>query len=80
MQAFFVFRQNRGALLCHMASLSFENCKLERQIASTSFYVDGQWRYDESQHHESGEYSIVNTLLLGMDYMDVDNEAFRRMA
>ncbi|KAG6724229.1 hypothetical protein I3842_03G248800 [Carya illinoinensis] len=49
-------------------------------VFSTSFYVDGQWRYDESQHHESGEYSIVNTLLLGMDYMDVDNEAFRRMA
>ncbi|KAF5465510.1 hypothetical protein F2P56_015510 [Juglans regia] len=43
------------------------------------FYVDGQWRYDESQHHESGEYGMVNTLLLATDYMDVDNEAFRRM-
>ncbi|KAG6668137.1 hypothetical protein I3843_01G141800 [Carya illinoinensis] len=43
------------------------------------FYVDGQWRYDESQHHESGEYGTVNTLLLATDYMDVDNEAFRRM-
>ncbi|XP_041026903.1 sucrose nonfermenting 4-like protein isoform X4 [Juglans microcarpa x Juglans regia] len=43
------------------------------------FYVDGQWRYDESQHHESGEHGMVNTLLLATDYMDVDNEAFRRM-
>ncbi|KAG6688076.1 hypothetical protein I3842_11G106100 [Carya illinoinensis] len=27
----------------------------------------------------SGEYRMVNTLLLGMDYMDVGNEAFRHM-
>ncbi|KAG6636381.1 hypothetical protein CIPAW_11G107000 [Carya illinoinensis] len=27
----------------------------------------------------SGEYRMVNTLILGMDYMDVGNEAFQRM-
>ncbi|XP_059447211.1 sucrose nonfermenting 4-like protein isoform X2 [Corylus avellana] len=44
------------------------------------FYVDGQWRYDESQPYVPGEYGVVNTVLLATDYMDVDNEAFRRMA
>jgi hypothetical protein len=43
------------------------------------FYVDGQWRYDESQPYVTGENGVVNTLLLATDYMDVDNEAFRRM-
>lgn len=58
------------------------------------FYVDGEWRHDEHQPYISGEYGIVNTVLLGTDpnflpvlppdivsgsSMDVDNEAFRRM-
>ncbi|XP_065630896.1 sucrose nonfermenting 4-like protein isoform X2 [Quercus suber] len=43
------------------------------------FYVDGQWRYDESEHHVSGEYGIVNTLHLSTDDMDVDTETFRRV-
>lgn len=44
------------------------------------FYVDEQWRNDESQPSVTGDYGVVNTLLLATDYMDVDNEAFRRMA
>ncbi|KAG2721519.1 hypothetical protein I3760_02G085100 [Carya illinoinensis] len=45
------------------------------------FYVDGQWRYDDSlPYYESSEYGMVNTLISATDYMDVDNEAFRRMA
>ncbi|XP_047153767.1 sucrose nonfermenting 4-like protein [Vigna umbellata] len=58
------------------------------------FYVDGEWRHDEHQPCLSGEYGIVNTVLLATDpsfvplltpdivsgsNMDVDNEAFRRM-
>lgn len=43
------------------------------------FYVDGQWRYDESEHHVTGEYGIVNTLHLSTDDMDVDTETFRRV-
>lgn len=43
------------------------------------FYVDEQWRNDESQPSVTGDYGVVNTLLLATDYMDVDNEAFRRM-
>ncbi|XP_019425810.1 PREDICTED: sucrose nonfermenting 4-like protein isoform X1 [Lupinus angustifolius] len=58
------------------------------------FYVDGEWRHDEHQPYVSGEYGIVNTVLLATDpnyipvltreipsgnNMDVDNEAFRRM-
>ncbi|XP_014510271.1 sucrose nonfermenting 4-like protein [Vigna radiata var. radiata] len=58
------------------------------------FYVDGEWRHDEHQPCLSGEYGIVNTVFLATDpfvplltpdtvsgsNMDVDNEAFRRMA
>ncbi|XP_027368683.1 sucrose nonfermenting 4-like protein [Abrus precatorius] len=58
------------------------------------FFVDGEWRHDEHQPYMSGEYGIVNTVLLATDpnmvpvltpdtvsgsNMDVDNEAFRRM-
>ncbi|KAJ1427280.1 Immunoglobulin-like fold [Sesbania bispinosa] len=58
------------------------------------FFVDGEWRHDEHQPYISGEYGIVNTVLLATDpnfvpgltpnivsgsNMDVDNEAFRRM-
>ncbi|KAE9609588.1 hypothetical protein Lal_00006748 [Lupinus albus] len=58
------------------------------------FYVDGEWRHDEHQPYMSGEFGIVNTVLLATDpnfipilppdiasgsNMDVDNEAFRRV-
>ncbi|TKY54130.1 Sucrose nonfermenting 4 protein [Spatholobus suberectus] len=58
------------------------------------FFVDGEWRHDEHQPYVSGEYGIVNTVLLATDpnfvpiltpemvsgsNMDLDNEAFRRM-
>ncbi|KAK9985646.1 hypothetical protein SO802_030597 [Lithocarpus litseifolius] len=40
------------------------------------FYVDGKWGYDESEHHVTGDYGIVNALHLSTDDMDVDNDAF----
>ena len=40
------------------------------------FYVDGKWGYDESEHHVTSDYGIVNTLHLSTDDMDVDNDAF----
>ncbi|KAH1243658.1 Sucrose nonfermenting 4-like protein [Glycine max] len=58
------------------------------------FFVDGEWRHDDHQPCVSGEYGIVNTVLLATDpnivpvltpeivsgsNMDVDNEAFRCM-
>ncbi|KAL4598236.1 hypothetical protein ACB092_11G046500 [Castanea dentata] len=33
------------------------------------FYVDGKWGYDESEHHVTGDYGIVNTLCLQMTWM-----------
>jgi hypothetical protein len=42
------------------------------------FYVDGQWRYDESEPYVTGDYGIVNTLVVATDDMDVDNDSFRR--
>lgn len=58
------------------------------------FFVDGEWRHDEHQPYISGEYGIVNTVLLPTDpnfipvlppdivsgsNMDVDSETFRRV-
>lgn len=58
------------------------------------FFVDGEWRHDEHQPYISGEYGIVNTVLLATDpnfipvlppdivsgsNMDVDSETFRRV-
>ena len=40
------------------------------------FYVDGKWGYDESKHHVTGDYGIVNTLHLSTDDMTIDNDAF----
>uniref|UniRef100_A0A7N2R632 Uncharacterized protein n=1 Tax=Quercus lobata TaxID=97700 RepID=A0A7N2R632_QUELO len=40
------------------------------------FYVDGKWGYDESEHHVTSDYGIVNTLHLSTDDMDVDNDVF----
>ena len=55
------------------------------------FFVDGEWRHDEHQPYVSGEYGIVNTILLATDpnilpnpgissgpSMDVD-EAFQNL-
>ena len=39
------------------------------------FYVDGKWGYDESEHHVTGDYEIVNTPHLSTDDMNVDNDA-----
>lgn len=56
------------------------------------FFVDGEWRHDEHQPYVSGDYGIVNTILLATDpnfmpnpgitsgpNMDVDNEAFQNL-
>ncbi|KAF3456191.1 hypothetical protein FNV43_RR00841 [Rhamnella rubrinervis] len=55
------------------------------------FFVDGEWKHDEHQPFTTGEYGLVNTMLLATDpnflpgnvspgsNMDVDNEAFRRL-
>ncbi|KAH7513319.1 hypothetical protein FEM48_Zijuj12G0189000 [Ziziphus jujuba var. spinosa] len=58
------------------------------------FFVDGEWKHDEHQPFVTGEYGIVNTVLLATanflpgnvspgissgSNMDVDNEAFRRL-
>ncbi|XP_077240733.1 sucrose nonfermenting 4-like protein [Tasmannia lanceolata] len=58
------------------------------------FYVDGEWRHDEQQPVATGNYGVVNTVLLTRDpdpiprilapetprmNMDVDNDAFQRM-
>ncbi|AES91833.2 putative CBS domain, immunoglobulin E-set [Medicago truncatula] len=57
------------------------------------FFVDGEWRHDEHTPHITGDYGIVNTVLLATDpfvpvlppdivsgsNMDVDNETFQRV-
>ncbi|XP_022959226.1 sucrose nonfermenting 4-like protein isoform X2 [Cucurbita maxima] len=59
------------------------------------FFVDGEWRHDEQQTCISGEYGVVNTVLLATEpsyaaplanpemapgsSMDVDNDAVRRL-
>lgn len=59
------------------------------------FFVDGEWRHDEQQTCISGEYGVVNTVLLATEpsyaaplanpemapgsSMDVDNDTFRRL-
>lgn len=54
------------------------------------FFVDGEWRHDEHQPFESGNYGFVNTILArepgmtnftpetGRSNMDVDNDVFMR--
>lgn len=56
------------------------------------FFVDGEWRHDEHQPFESGNYGVVNTIFLarepgitnftsetpGRSNMDVDNDVFMR--
>ncbi|XP_020597609.1 sucrose nonfermenting 4-like protein isoform X2 [Phalaenopsis equestris] len=69
-------------------------CNLTPGLHQYKFFVDGEWRHDENQPHMSGNYGIVNNLLLtnennlvpsilspgasGSREMDVDNETFRR--
>ncbi|KAI3950300.1 hypothetical protein MKW92_022790, partial [Papaver armeniacum] len=57
------------------------------------FFVDGEWRHDESQPSVTGNYGVVNTVLLTRETepilnvespgsrsnMDVDNDAFQRV-
>ncbi|PQQ15876.1 sucrose nonfermenting 4-like protein isoform X2 [Prunus yedoensis var. nudiflora] len=59
------------------------------------FFVDGEWQHDEHQPYVSGEYGLVNTVLLATDpnffhpnvtpeitsgsNMEEDTEAFRRL-
>ncbi|KAL5975333.1 AMP-activated serine/threonine-protein kinase regulatory subunit [Asimina triloba] len=58
------------------------------------FYVDGEWKHDESQPYVTGTYGIVNTILLTTapipavltpdspaprSHMDVDNYAIQRV-
>ncbi|CAL5413161.1 unnamed protein product [Camellia sinensis] len=68
---------------------------LEKEMEKYKFVVDGEWRHDELQPFENGNYGTVNTVFLAKesDYvpgilnpqmhsgsnMDVDNEAFQRL-
>ncbi|XP_071737303.1 sucrose nonfermenting 4-like protein [Rutidosis leptorrhynchoides] len=70
-------------------------CSLPPGYHQYKFIVDGEWRHDEHQPYVTGNYGIVNTVLLTRepDYnsavssphmtsgssMDVDNEAFQRV-
>lgn len=39
-------------------------CNLTLGLHQYKFYVDGEWRHDENQPYVSGNYGIVNSLLL----------------
>ncbi|MED6106462.1 AMP-activated serine/threonine-protein kinase regulatory subunit [Stylosanthes scabra] len=90
----------RWSELLHMSPV--EGCPTVFQVIHSlapgyhqyKFYVDGEWRHDEHQPYISGEFGIVNTVLLATDpnfvpvlnpeiasgsNMDVDDEAFRRV-
>lgn len=70
-------------------------CTQRLSCMQYKFFVDGEWRHDEQQTCISGEYGVVNTVLLATEpsyaaplanpemtpgsSMDVDNEAFRRL-
>ncbi|KAI8002834.1 Sucrose nonfermenting 4-like protein [Camellia lanceoleosa] len=70
-------------------------CSLPPGYHQYKFVVDGEWRHDEHQPFENGNYGTVNTVFLAResDYvpgilnpqmhsgsnMDVDNEAFQRL-
>ncbi|KAA8548501.1 hypothetical protein F0562_000232 [Nyssa sinensis] len=70
-------------------------CSLPPGYHQYKFIVDGEWRHDELQTFVSGNYGIVNTVLLAREShyipaipspqmasgsnMDVDNEAFQRL-
>ncbi|KAL5996032.1 AMP-activated serine/threonine-protein kinase regulatory subunit [Asimina triloba] len=69
-------------------------CSLPPGIHQYKFYVDGEWKHDESQPYVTGTYGIVNTILLTTapipavltpdspaprSHMDVDNYAIQRV-
>ncbi|XP_058077493.1 sucrose nonfermenting 4-like protein isoform X2 [Magnolia sinica] len=69
-------------------------CSLTPGFHQYKFYVDGEWRHDERQPYVTGNYGMVNTILLAGDpipailspetpgsrsHMDVDNYAFQRV-
>ncbi|XP_071730436.1 sucrose nonfermenting 4-like protein [Rutidosis leptorrhynchoides] len=70
-------------------------CSLPPGYHQYKFIVDGEWRYDEHQPYVTGNYGIVNTVLLTREpdhnsavlsprmtcgsNMDVDNDAFQRV-
>ncbi|KAF7137798.1 hypothetical protein RHSIM_Rhsim07G0186000 [Rhododendron simsii] len=50
------------------------------------FFVDGEWRHDERQPFETGNYGVVNTVYLATENdeipgcnMEVDNDTFLRL-
>ncbi|GAB4843585.1 hypothetical protein Ancab_013550 [Ancistrocladus abbreviatus] len=67
-------------------------CCLTAGYHEYKFFVDGEWRHDESKPCVNGSYGLVNTILLGRELdhmtetsstqvssvsnMDLDNEAF----
>ncbi|XP_077219139.1 sucrose nonfermenting 4-like protein isoform X2 [Tasmannia lanceolata] len=69
-------------------------CSLTPGYHQYKFYVDGEWRHDERQPVATGNYGVVNTVLLTGEpdpipgmlapetprmNMDVDNDPFQRM-
>ncbi|MCL7022620.1 hypothetical protein MKW94_018801 [Papaver nudicaule] len=69
-------------------------CSLTPGYHQYKFFVDGEWRHDESQPSVSGNYGIVNTVMLTRETdpippmvespgsrsnMDVDNDVFQRV-
>lgn len=65
-------------------------CSLTPGYHEYKFFVDGEWRYDESKPCTDGNYGIVNTIVLGGQHdsapepsspqsMDLDNETVRRV-
>ncbi|CAL5385014.1 unnamed protein product [Camellia sinensis] len=68
---------------------------LEKEMEKYKIVVDDQWRHDEHQPFENGNYGTVNTVFLARESnyvpgilnpqmhsgsnMDVDNEAFQRL-
>ncbi|CAA6662061.1 unnamed protein product [Spirodela intermedia] len=70
-------------------------CSLTPGIHQYKFFVDGEWRHDERQPSVTGNYGVVNTVVLTRESdptpipnpetptsgvsMDVDNETFQRV-
>ncbi|GLT94919.1 hypothetical protein SLE2022_126300 [Rubroshorea leprosula] len=42
-------------------------CNLSPGYHQYKFYVDGEWRYDEHQPFVSGNYDVVNTIVIGRE-------------
>ncbi|KAF3795759.1 Sucrose nonfermenting 4-like protein [Nymphaea thermarum] len=68
-------------------------CRVIPGYHQYKFIVDGEWRHDEHQPYVSGDYGIVNTIMIAREpdpgsalftpvsrmNMDVDNETFDRV-